>query len=134
MPAGKTLYFQALDANFNEVQRMRSVMQMQPDETRSCTGCHENRLSTGAARGLSTALSRPASKLQPPPWGAGPFAYEKVVQPVFNARCVSCHNADTLNKINLSATLDKNRRCKISQSVRANFGLKPVKLCYLIAS
>ena len=109
VPSGKTLYFQALDANFTEVQRMRSVMQMQPGEIRSCTGCHENRLSTGASRGLSIALRHPASKLQPPPWGAGPFGYEKVVQPVFNARCVSCHNSETPNKINLSGTLDKNR-------------------------
>jgi len=29
-PAGKVLYFQALDADFNEVQRMRSVVQLQP--------------------------------------------------------------------------------------------------------
>ena len=49
-PAGKTLYLQALDADFNEVQRMRSVMQLQPGETRGCVGCHENRLSTGTVR------------------------------------------------------------------------------------
>ena len=42
-PAGKVLYFEILDENFNEIQRMRSVVQLQPGEKRSCIGCHEHR-------------------------------------------------------------------------------------------
>ena len=42
-PAGKVLYFQALDENFNELQRMRSVVQLHAGETRGCVGCHEDR-------------------------------------------------------------------------------------------
>ena len=42
-PAGKVLYFQALDENFNELQRMRSVVQLHAGETRGCIGCHEDR-------------------------------------------------------------------------------------------
>jgi hypothetical protein len=42
-PAGKVLYFQLLDAEYNELQRMRSVIQLQPGERRSCIGCHEDR-------------------------------------------------------------------------------------------
>ncbi len=34
------------------------------------------------------------------------FSYEKVVQPVWNARCVGCHDARDKQKIDLSGTLD----------------------------
>jgi len=44
-PAGKVLYFQVLDADYNEIQRMRSVVQLQDGEKRGCIGCHESRVS-----------------------------------------------------------------------------------------
>jgi len=92
-PAGKVLYFQALDGDLREIQRMRSVVQLQPGERRSCIGCHEDRMSTPPAdRATPLALRRDPSRLEPPPWGAGPFSYEAVVQPVWDARCVRCHD------------------------------------------
>ena len=42
VPAGRNLFFQALDADFMEVQRMRTFVNFQPGETRSCVGCHES--------------------------------------------------------------------------------------------
>ena len=103
-PSGKVLYFQVLDSGLNELQRMRSVVQLQPGERRGCIGCHEDRASAPPVR-RAAALNRPPSTPQPPPWGAGPFSYEKVVQPVWDARCVRCHDAAD-KKINLAATLD----------------------------
>ena len=65
-PAGKVLYFQALDNDFNELQRMRSVVQLQPGETRSCVGCHENRLSAPPVRaGHGVASSGRAARAAP---------------------------------------------------------------------
>ncbi|MHC4181673.1 MAG: HzsA-related protein, partial [Planctomycetota bacterium] len=107
-PAGKVLYFQALDEEFNELQRMRSVVQLQPGEKRSCIGCHEDRRSAPAVR-QATALRREPSELQPPPWGAGPFSYEEVVQPVWDAHCVRCHDAADKQRIDLSGTLDADK-------------------------
>jgi len=107
-PAGKQLYFQVLDADFNELQRMRSVVQLQPGETRGCIGCHEDRASTPPLRRAS-ALRREPARLQPPPWGAGPFSYEKVVQPVWDARCVRCHDARHKRKIDLTAAPDRDK-------------------------
>ena len=52
------------------------------------------------------AMQRPPRQLQPPPWGAGPFAYEKVVQPVWDAKCISCHDAKDKDRINFAGTLD----------------------------
>ena len=85
------LYFQVLDADYNELQRMRSVVQLQPGEQRSCVGCHDNRQAAPTPR-LGIAFASPPEHLEPPPWGAGPFDYEKVVQPVLNRRCVECHD------------------------------------------
>jgi len=104
-PAGKVLYFQALDGDFNELQRMRSVVQLQPGEQRGCIGCHEHRRSVAPVR-PTLAAKRSPSALKPPPWGAKPFAYESVVQPVFDAHCVRCHNASHPGKINLTAAVD----------------------------
>jgi hypothetical protein len=107
-PAGKVLYFQLLDENFTELQRMRSVVQLQPGERRGCIGCHESRTAAPPVRPVA-ALRRPPSVLEPPPWGAGPFSYEKVVQPVWDARCVRCHDAADKKKLNLAATPDQDK-------------------------
>jgi len=119
-PAGKVLYFEALDENYNELQRMRSVVQLQPGEKRGCIGCHENRVSAppltlpspqggeGGVRGRA-ALRRETGKLEEPAWGPGPFAYEKAVQPVWDAKCVRCHDASDKKKFNLSGALDREK-------------------------
>ncbi|MBN1815856.1 MAG: discoidin domain-containing protein [Sedimentisphaerales bacterium] len=106
-PAGKVLYFQALDEDYKEIQRMRSVVQLQPGEKRGCIGCHENRMSTPLSAGvIPRALRRQPDPLQPASWGSGPFSYEKIVQPVWDAQCVRCHNADDAKQINLTVALD----------------------------
>jgi hypothetical protein len=105
-PAGKVLYFQVLDDQFNELQRMRSVVQLQPGEQRSCIGCHEDRRTSPPAAREVRAARRGPSTLAPSPWGTGPFAYETVVQPVWDARCVNCHDAADPRGMNLTGQRD----------------------------
>ena len=107
-PAGKTLYFQALDGEFNEVQRMRSVVQLQPGEARGCIGCHEARQATPSVR-RPASVARESSRLQAPSWGAGPFSFEDVVQPVLDANCVGCHTEGHASGIDLSGATDAER-------------------------
>ena len=111
-PAEKVLYFELLDENFNEIQRMRSVVQLHPGESRSCIGCHENRLSVPDG-GLTLASAHDPQMLQDPPWGPGPFWYEKVVQPVLDRRCVECHDAESAKKnvkqLDLTGIRDENK-------------------------
>ena len=111
-PAEKVLFFELLDENFNEIQRMRSVVQLHPGESRSCIGCHENRLSVPDG-GLTFASAREPQVLREPPWGAGPFWYERVVQPVFDRKCVECHNIETAKKsvkqLDLTGNRDENK-------------------------
>lgn len=134
-PTGKVLYFEALDENLNELQRMRSVVQLQPGEERGCVGCHEHRRSAPPAR-PTLASRRAPSKLALPPWGAVPYSYERVVQPVWDARCVQCHDVGHKRGINLTATLDAE---KVPASYRTliqggwvhyadmNYGVRPSK-------
>jgi len=106
-PAGKVLYFQILDEDYNEIQRMRSVVQLQAGEKRGCIGCHENRmLAPPSLNRMPIAMRREPSTLQPPPWGAGPFSYEEVVQPVWDAKCIRCHDAKDEQQIDLTGALD----------------------------
>ena len=106
-PAGKVLYFEALDKDYNELQRMRSVVQLQPGEKRGCVGCHESRLSTPANG------HRPEAKTLVNPqlaaWEGVPLSFEKVVQPVLDAHCISCHNEKHPKGLDFRGDLDKEK-------------------------
>jgi len=106
-PAGKVLYFQLLDAEYNELQRMRSVIHLQPGERRSCVGCHDNR-QTSPPADIGMALTQPHN-LEPPPWGTEAFDYQKVVQPVLNAQCVRCHDGSEPGQTDLRGMLGEDR-------------------------
>ena len=109
-PAGRQLYFQLLDEDLNEIQRMRSVIQLQPGETRSCIGCHEDRQATFPPTGMREAIRRAPDHLNAPPWGAEPFSYEKVVQPVLDHQCIACHDGSPRGaNPDLRGRLDKER-------------------------
>jgi len=91
-PASRFLFFQLLDEKRMMVQSMRSGAFLQPGETASCTGCHEERNTTVPSACSALALRRPPST--PEPW-YGPerdFCYATEVQPVFDRYCVSCHD------------------------------------------
>ena len=95
VPARKNLFFQALDENFMEVQRMRSFVNFQPGETRSCIGCHEPKSAAPASRLPSALLQAPVRPgPQPGESVPRPIHYTTDVQPVLDRHCVECHNAD----------------------------------------
>jgi hypothetical protein len=92
-PAGKPLYFQAVDAHGRAVQSMRSAVYLQPGERRSCIGCHETP-GTAAESRMTLALRRPPSRLEPGPDGSQPLSFPRLVQPVLDRHCVSCHDGE----------------------------------------
>ncbi len=94
VPAGKPLYFQAVDAKGRAVQSMRSVTYLQPGERRGCVGCHEPSATIAPPR-ETLALQRGASVIQPGPDGTRPFSYPRLVQPVLDRHCVRCHDGSS---------------------------------------
>ena len=93
VPANRNLYFEVLDAEQGEIQRMRSVVCLKPNERRTCIGCHESRTQAPPNQ-LALALSKPPSRPTPPPWGTRTLSYLRDVQPVLNEKCVACHTHD----------------------------------------
>lgn len=91
VPAGRAVYFQALDAEGRLVQSMRTFVQAAPGTTRSCIGCHEHKFSAPATRGLREVLGRSPSPLEPESWGSGYLDYPTMVQPILDKHCVRCH-------------------------------------------
>jgi len=93
-PAGVPLAFQALDDRGQALQTMRSITYLQPGENAGCVGCHEPRTAAPSARPMPLALRRAPSTIQPGPDGSKPFSYPRLVQPVLDAKCVSCHGRE----------------------------------------
>ena len=103
VPANRSIFFQALDADFRELQRERTYVNYRPGEVRSCTGCHgdSGRGMPPASTTAPLALQRPPSIPQPQPCdlaengGTGlagqVIHYPTDIQPIWDAHCVSCH-------------------------------------------
>ncbi len=94
LPALRSFFFVALDRNQLSVKRMQSFLTVQPGETSSCVGCHEQRTRTpdnSYAALASLAVRRPASKIEPVAGVPEVIDYPRDVQPVLDALCVRCH-------------------------------------------
>ncbi|MFH1267848.1 MAG: discoidin domain-containing protein, partial [Planctomycetota bacterium] len=92
VPANRELFFQALDERGLAVQSMRSATYLQKGEHLVCMGCHERKHRAPlATTGTPLALRRPPSSIQPDVDGTAPFSYPRLVQPVLDRHCVTCH-------------------------------------------
>ena len=93
VPSRTPLYFQALDENNRVVQTMRSWSTLQPGEIQSCVGCHEHKNTVPvASHPVSLAMNKGIQQIEPEGAGLRNFSYIKEVQPIWDAKCVSCHN------------------------------------------
>lgn len=102
-PACKPLLFQALNEKGEAFQTMRTLTYLQPGEEIACIGCHEDRTSavggnapysvaTRAVGGNAPiAAGRAPSKIDPGRLGGRTFSFSETIQPILNAKCVSCH-------------------------------------------
>jgi hypothetical protein len=92
----KNLFFQALDENFMELQRMRTFVNLMPGEKRSCIGCHEVRRKAPNLRVRPEAMVLAAEELYPQPGDIGPrmVHYPRDVQPTLDRHCIGCHSGE----------------------------------------
>jgi hypothetical protein len=110
VPARTPFYFQLVDENGLVVQTMRSWATLMPNETFSCVGCHEENDSAPLPQASkSIAMQNAPQTLQPLHDISGkPFSYPKLVQPIWDKHCISCHApGKKAEEIDLSATLVK---------------------------
>ncbi len=92
-PARRNLFFQALDEQFMEVQRMRTFVSFEPGEIRSCVGCHEHRTQAPEARTAMASGRTPVPlAAQPGETAPRPLDYTSDIQPIFDRHCVDCHD------------------------------------------
>ena len=95
-PARTPVYFQLLDEKGRMVQTMRSWSTLQPGETASCVGCHESKHTTPLISQRNTrALGYAPETLRPFYGEARGFSFAKEVQPILDAKCISCHDGTT---------------------------------------
>jgi hypothetical protein len=107
VPARREVFFQALDENGLAVTSMRSGTQFQPGENSTCQGCHEPRHEAPAAQKPLFAMQREPSQLREDVDGTNPFSYPRLVQPVLDQYCVSCHREKAKEAPSLERTLVK---------------------------
>ena len=118
VPANRSIFYQALDENFREIQRERTYVNYAAGEVRSCTGCHGHtgRSSSPESSTAPFALTREPSVPQPQPCdlvenGGDGLAgqvihYPTDIQPIFAAKCVSCHGeTDPAGKLRLTGEI-----------------------------
>jgi hypothetical protein len=85
---------------------MRSWTTLQPGENFACVGCHDSRLNAPTPPATTPLALQQAPKPLEPFYGPRRgFTFNKEIQPILTAKCVSCHSATTSNGINLSGTL-----------------------------
>ncbi len=94
LPALRSLFFVALDENDMSVKRMQSFVVLQPGETFSCVGCHEQRNQAPHYKPDLTALQRPPRTLEPVPGVPDVLDFSRDVQPILDRHCVACHSPD----------------------------------------
>ena len=122
VPARTPLYFQALDENNRVVQTMRSWSTLQPGEIQSCVGCHEHKNTVPvASHPVSEAMREGIQPITPEGIGDRAFSYQKEVQPIWDAHCISCHDG-VKSKLSLKGDLhvvDEQTKRKYSESYLA---------------
>jgi cytochrome c553 len=92
LPALRSFLLVALDNQDLSVKRMQSFLTVQPGETTSCIGCHEQRTKTPAAVNYAAlAMRRAPSRIEPVAGVPDVLDYPRDVQPVLDALCVDCH-------------------------------------------
>ncbi len=104
VPSETPVFFQLLDKDGNMIQTMRSWSTLMPNETYSCVGCHEdNNTTPPASSAVTMALKAGVETLKPDVWQQDDadydpytskigFDYLEEVQPILDAKCISCHD------------------------------------------
>ena len=92
LPAGRGLFFVALDENDMAVKRMQSFLTVRPGEVTSCVGCHEQRAQSYIPSKPLMALKHPPTVIEPIGDCPDVFDFPRDIQPILDRLCVDCHD------------------------------------------
>ena len=107
VPAMESIYLQVLDKKGRVIQTTRSWDTVRPGEKKACKGCHAKQDANFYTFGEENtqAWKHGVQQLQPFYGPTRGFSFIKEVQPVFDAKCVSCHNHKNNHLMSLEGSL-----------------------------
>jgi cytochrome c553 len=94
VPAGRQLFFVALDENDLSLKRMQSFTSSMPGEVQGCVGCHEKRIRPPEHGDQSPllALQRQPSRIQAFEGVPDVLDFQRDIQPILDRYCLECHS------------------------------------------
>jgi hypothetical protein len=102
VPARTPVYFQLIDTAGYVAQTMRSWSTLQPGESFSCIGCHEDKNEpVPTLKKKAIALGKGVQKLLPFYDVTQGFSFRREIQPILNKHCISCHNDRSIKILDL---------------------------------
>jgi hypothetical protein len=106
VPANEPIYLQIIDKDGRMVNTIRSWITMMPGERWDCVGCHEDK---NEAPPMFTPIAVNPKPLETPLGFEGkPMSFPKVIQPILDKRCVSCHTSGHRSGLDLRANPSMN--------------------------
>jgi hypothetical protein len=113
VPPRTPLFFQVLDSNGCSIAGMRSWATLMPHETFSCYGCHEGKSESPPT--VSNPLAGKAQMLEKPLGIEDKgFDFPKMVQPILDNNCLSCHKSGHASGFDFTGDLVSNSAAKKS--------------------
>jgi len=105
VPARTPVYFQAIDEKGHVAQSMRSWSTLMPGERFGCIGCHEDKNQAGSGKTAVTMAMKKGVKPLVPFYDISNkgFSFPKMIQPIFDAKCVKCHKGGKTDPPNLTS-------------------------------
>jgi hypothetical protein len=113
VPARKPIFLQVLDENGCCIANMRSWLTLMPGETFACYGCHENKSVAPPTAPTFLASEGEPQKLDTPLGIEGQgFDFKKMVQPILDDHCASCHTSGHSSGFDLTGGDSKDNAAK----------------------
>ena len=107
VPAMASIFLQVLDERGHVIQTTRSWDTVRPGEKKACRGCHAKQDANFYPHAAEDTLAwqKPPQTMQPFYGETRGFSFIKEVQPILDAKCVSCHDGSNPQAPSFDGTL-----------------------------
>lgn len=106
VPAMESIFLQILDEKGRVIQTSRTWDTLRPGETKGCVGCHDktNGNFHPYQKDQTLAWRRDVQKLRHFHGAPQGFSFPKQIQPILDAKCISCHDGSHPPAMDLRST------------------------------